>query len=65
MPLDAMNDLPVKNLQEFVDYARRAQRPLAYASIGNGSQHHLVMEKLKARAGIDVLHVPFKGAAAR
>jgi tripartite-type tricarboxylate transporter receptor subunit TctC len=53
--------LPVKNLQEFIDYARNAKPPLAYGSIGNGSQHHLVMEMLKARAGIDLLHVPFKG----
>jgi len=53
--------LPVKTFQEFVEYARRAQPPLAYASGGNGSQHHLAMEMLKARAGIDLLHVPFKG----
>jgi tripartite-type tricarboxylate transporter receptor subunit TctC len=61
MILSVSPALPVKNLQEFLDYARRAQPPLAYASIGNGSQHHLVMEMLKARAGIDLLHVPFKG----
>ena len=53
--------LPVKSLQEFVDYARRASPPLAYASIGNGSQHHLTMEMLKSRAGINLLHVPYKG----
>jgi len=53
--------LPVKNLQEFIEYARHARPPLAYGSIGNGSQHHLVMEMLKARAGIELLHVPFKG----
>ena len=53
--------LPVKNLQEFVQYARQAKPPLPYGSIGNGSQHHLVMEMLKSRAGIDLLHVPFKG----
>ena len=53
--------LPVKNLQEFIDYARNARPPLAYGSIGNGSQHHLVMEMLKQRAQIDLLHVPFKG----
>ena len=53
--------LPVRDLREFLDYAQRANPPLAYASIGNGSQHHLVMEMLKARAGIDLLHVPFKG----
>lgn len=61
MILSVSPALPVKNLQEFLEYARRAQPPLAYASIGNGSQHHLVMEMLKARAGIDLLHVPFKG----
>jgi tripartite-type tricarboxylate transporter receptor subunit TctC len=53
--------LPVKDLQEFLEYARRAKPPLAYASIGNGSQHHLTMEMLKARAGIELVHVPYKG----
>ena len=53
--------LPVRNLQEFLDYARRANPPLAYASIGNGSQHHLTMEVFKTRAKIDLLHVPYKG----
>jgi tripartite-type tricarboxylate transporter receptor subunit TctC len=53
--------LPVHTLAEFIEYARRADPPLAYASIGNGSQHHLVMEMLKQRAHIDLLHVPFKG----
>ena len=53
--------LPVKSLPEFIDFARRANPPLAYASIGNGSQHHLTMEMLKARAGIDLVHVPYKG----
>src|SRR5882762_6466948 len=53
--------LPAKNLQEFLEYARHAKPPLAYASIGNGSQHHLTMEMLKARAGIELVHVPYKG----
>ena len=53
--------VPVKNAQEFVDYARRASPPLAYASIGNGSQHHLAMEMLKRRTGINLVHVPYKG----
>ena len=61
MVLSVSPALPVRSLQEFVEHARRATPPLAYASIGNGSQHHLVMEMLKARAGIDLLHVPFKG----
>ena len=53
--------LPVRTFPEFIDYARKASPPLAYASGGNGSQHHLTMEMLKQRAGIDMLHVPFKG----
>jgi len=53
--------VPVNSFKEFVEFARRPNSNLFYASIGNGSQHHLVMEMLKARAGIDLLHVPFKG----
>jgi len=53
--------LPVKNLAEFIAMAKSANPPLAYASGGNGSQHHLTMEMLKARAGFDMLHVPYKG----
>ncbi len=55
--------LPVRTFQEFIEYARKARPPLAYASGGNGSQHHLSMELLKQRAGIELLHVPFKGGA--
>ena len=55
--------LPVKNFQEFIELARHSNPPLAYASGGNGSQHHLTMEMLKQRAGIDLLHVPYKGGA--
>lgn len=53
--------LPARSVRELVEYARRASPPLAYASIGNGSQHHLAMEMLKSRAGINLLHVPYKG----
>ena len=55
--------LPVKTFPEFIEYARKANPPLAYASGGNGSQHHLTMEMLKRRAGINLLHVPYKGGA--
>jgi len=55
--------LPVRTFPEFVEHARKADPPLAYASGGNGSQHHLTMEMLKRRAGINLLHVPFKGGA--
>jgi tripartite-type tricarboxylate transporter receptor subunit TctC len=55
--------LPVKSLQEFVEYARKSNPPLNYASGGNGSQHQLTMEMLKARAGINLVHVPYRGGA--
>src|SRR3989442_898129 len=43
--------------------ARGHHPPLQYGSGGNGSQHHLTMERLKARAGINMVHVPYKGGA--
>ena len=55
--------LPVKTFPEFIEYAKKANPPLAYASGGNGSQHHLTMEMLKQRTGIKMLHVPYKGGA--
>jgi tripartite-type tricarboxylate transporter receptor subunit TctC len=55
--------LPVKSFPEFIELAKKSKPPLAYASGGNGSQHHLTMEMLKQRAGIELLHVPYKGGA--
>ncbi len=46
--------VPAKTLAEFVDYAKKTRPPLQYASGGNGSQHHLTMERLKARAGFEM-----------
>jgi tripartite-type tricarboxylate transporter receptor subunit TctC len=53
--------LPVKTLPEFVEHARKANPPLFYASGGNGSQHQLGMEMFKQRAGINLVHVPYRG----
>jgi tripartite-type tricarboxylate transporter receptor subunit TctC len=61
MVLAVIASLPVKNLADFIDYARNAKPPIAYASIGTGSQHHLAMEMLKSRAGIEMVHIPYKG----
>jgi len=61
--LAANPDQPFKTFPEFIAYAKKANPPLAYASGGNGSQHHLSMEMLKVRAGINLVHIPFKGAA--
>jgi tripartite-type tricarboxylate transporter receptor subunit TctC len=55
--------LPPKNFKEFIEYAKKANPPLAYASGGNGSQHQLTMEMLKERAGFDMIHVPYKGGS--
>lgn len=54
--------LPVNNFAEFIEYARKANPPLAFGSAGNGSQTHLGMELLAKRAGIKLTHVPYKGA---
>jgi tripartite-type tricarboxylate transporter receptor subunit TctC len=53
--------LPPKTFRDFIDFARRAKEPLFYASIGNGSEHHLAMELLKQQARIELTHVPYKG----
>jgi tripartite-type tricarboxylate transporter receptor subunit TctC len=49
------------NFRDFIEFAGRAKSPLFYASIGNGSEHHLAMEMLKQTAHIDLTHVPYKG----
>jgi tripartite-type tricarboxylate transporter receptor subunit TctC len=54
--------LPVKSLADFIDYARRNPGKLSYSSSGVGSWVHLAVETLKQSAGIDLLHVPYKGS---
>ena len=56
--------LPVTNLREFIAYAKARPGQLSYASGGNGTVGHLGMELLKHMAGIDMVHVPYKGTAA-
>lgn len=56
--------LPAKNLADFVALAKKQPGKLTYGSPGPGTQGQLVMELFKRVAGIDVLHVPYKGAAA-
>jgi len=52
--------VPAKDVKEFVALSK--QRKLAYASVSTGSASHLTMEMLKSAAGIDITHVPYKGA---
>lgn len=51
-------------LAEFIALARSQPGALSYGSAGNGSVHHLTMEIFAARAGIQLLHVPYKGGTA-
>jgi tripartite-type tricarboxylate transporter receptor subunit TctC len=59
----AAKDLPVTNLKEFVEYARKSTTPLLYGSTGPGSILNLCGEVLKRDAGIKMDHIPFRGAA--
>ena len=54
-------DLPVKNLKEFVAYAKSKPGQLNYGSAGNGSAGHLAMEYLKMVTETFMLHVPYRG----
>jgi tripartite-type tricarboxylate transporter receptor subunit TctC len=53
--------IPAKTLSEFIAYAKSTPG-LAYGSAGNGSPQHLGAEMLKAAAGIDIRHVPYRGS---
>ena len=54
--------LPVKSVKELVALAKRRPGALDYGSSGAGSPPHLAMELLKLRGGIDITHIPYKGA---
>jgi tripartite-type tricarboxylate transporter receptor subunit TctC len=57
------NDVPAKNLQELVAYAKANPGKLTCGSSGTGGLIHLTCEMFKIAAGIDVLHVPYKGTS--
>jgi len=54
--------VPVQTLKELVDLARKEPGKLNYASPGSGSVPHVGMELFKQQTGIDIVHVPYKGA---
>jgi tripartite-type tricarboxylate transporter receptor subunit TctC len=56
--------LPVKNLRDLVALAKAQPGKLNFASAGNGTVNHMLGEMLKTAAGIDIVHVPYRGAAA-
>lgn len=55
--------IPAKTVPELIALARKKPGELTYASAGNGTGGHLSGELLKALAGIDLLHIPYKGVA--
>src|SRR2546430_1430296 len=57
------SSLPVQNVKELVAYAKANPGKLSFASGSNGSAGHLAGELFKTTAGVDMVHVPYKGAA--
>lgn len=54
---------PARNFKEFLDYVRANPGKVNYASVGNGSPHHLAMEMFKHRTKTFITHIPYRGAA--
>jgi tripartite-type tricarboxylate transporter receptor subunit TctC len=55
--------IPANTLKEFIAYAKANPGKLSYASQGAGASGHIAGELLKLHAGLDIVHVPYKGAA--
>jgi tripartite-type tricarboxylate transporter receptor subunit TctC len=56
-------DFPARTIPEFIAYARANPGRINYGSSGNGTTQHLAGELFKLRTGVDLVHVPYKGAA--
>jgi tripartite-type tricarboxylate transporter receptor subunit TctC len=56
------SSVPARNLGEFIAYARANPGKLNYGSQGSGSLNHLLIERFKQVAGIDIVHVPYRGS---
>jgi len=57
------NAMPVKTVQEFIDYCKANPGTVSYASSGNGTSVHMSAELFKAMTRIDMVHVPYRGSA--
>jgi tripartite-type tricarboxylate transporter receptor subunit TctC len=55
--------LPVKNVKELIGLSKQRPGELSYSSAGSGSQPHLFAEVFKRMTGVNIVHVPYKGAA--
>jgi len=56
------NDVPAQTLQELIALAKARPGTLSYATPGNGTPQHVGGELLKSLAGVDIVHVPYRGA---
>jgi tripartite-type tricarboxylate transporter receptor subunit TctC len=56
-------DFPAQNFKDFLAHVKANPGKLSYASVGNGSPHHLAMELFKNRTGSFITHIPYRGAA--
>lgn len=61
--LEVHPSVPVKTVRELIELAKARPGKLAYASSGNGTSIHLSAELFKSMAGVDMLHIPYKGSA--
>lgn len=57
------NDIPAKTLEQFIAYAKANPGKLSYASSGNGSPHQIAVEMFKKKAGVFIVHIPYRGTA--
>jgi tripartite-type tricarboxylate transporter receptor subunit TctC len=57
------NAMPVKTVQEFIDYCKANPGKVSYASSGNGTSVHMSAELFKAMTGVNMIHVPYRGSA--
>jgi tripartite-type tricarboxylate transporter receptor subunit TctC len=57
------NDLPVNNVREFIEYAKKNPGKVNYGSTGSGSSNHLSMELFMKMTGTKMQHIPYKGSA--
>jgi tripartite-type tricarboxylate transporter receptor subunit TctC len=57
------NAMPVKTVQEFIDYCKANPGKVSYASSGNGTSVHMSAELFKAMTGVNMVHVPYRGSA--
>ena len=56
-------DFPARDFAQFLAYVKANPGKVNYASVGNGSPHHLAMEMFKHRTGAFITHIPYRGAA--